>query len=90
MRIDIAMAFENLDDLEVIADIAEYDDIVVVGKAADSVAKFRARSSDVPGERCKIRAFLDELIREIACNAAIAAFSGKKPEDLADIRLRAL
>ncbi|MBB3659544.1 hypothetical protein FHX15_004810 [Rhizobium sp. BK650] len=50
-RVDIAMAFEYLNDLEVIADRAEYDDIVFVGKATDVVAEFRAQSSDVPGRK---------------------------------------
>lgn len=82
MRIDIAMAFENLENLEYVVAVTKDDDVAVIGKASNAITKFRPGSSHLSRQCGQCPAFSPQCRNEFCTGRAVAALNGNEFENI--------
>ncbi len=78
MRIDIAMAFENVENLEYVVAVTKDDDVAAIGKAPNAITKFRPGSSHLSRHAANVLHFRRNCRNEFCTGHAVAALNGNE------------
>src|ERR1700759_2966894 len=85
---DVAMAFQDVDHLQRVAEVPKEDHVVAIGGASERCNQLGAGEAHCAGEVCELLAFGDEISDEAFGHSEAAAAALDIVGDLYEIDLR--